>query len=79
MEQEWYYIYNYYKKDAKWRQRLEQDLKGLEYTNLPQKIKQENINKLYGNTLKTSITKLERYKGCPFSYYLQYGLKIKPI
>ncbi len=78
MEQEWYYIYNYYKKDAKWRQRLEQDLKGLEYTNLPQKIKQENINKLYGNTLKTSITKLERYKGCPFSYYLQYGLKIKP-
>lgn len=78
MEQEWYYIYEYYKKDIQWKQKLEQDLKGLEYTNLPQKIKQENINKLYGNTLKTSITKLERYRGCPFSYYLQYGLKIKP-
>ena len=26
----------------------------------------------------TSISKLERYRSCPFSYYLQYGLKIKP-
>ena len=43
-----------------------------------EKIKQENIDKLYGNKLTTSISKLEQYRRCPFSYFLQYGLKIKP-
>ena len=74
----WYYVYDYYKKDIEWNTKLEQNLKGLNYTNIPEKIEQTNIDKLYGNTLVTSISKLERYRSCPFSYYLQYGLKIKP-
>lgn len=78
IEKIWYYIYDYYKKDNEWNEKLKQDLKGLSYTNIPEKIEQENIDKLYGNTLTTSISKLERYRSCPFSYYLQYGLKIKP-
>ena len=78
IEKIWYYIYDYYKKDTDWNEKLQQSLKGLNYTNIPEKIEQENIDKLYGNTLTTSISKLERYRSCPFSYYLQYGLKIKP-
>lgn len=78
IEKIWYYIYEYYKKDTEWNEKLKQSLKGLNYTNIPEKIEQENIDKLYGNTLVTSISKLERYRSCPFSYYLQYGLKIKP-
>ena len=78
IEKIWYYIYDYYKKDTEWQEKLKQSLKGLKYTNIPEKIEKENIDKLYGNTLTTSISKLERYRSCPFSYYLQYGLKIKP-
>ena len=78
IEKIWYYIYDYYNKAQKWNEKLKTSLKGLDYTNIPEKIEQENIDKLYGNTLTTSISKLERYKSCPFSYYLQYGLKIKP-
>lgn len=74
----WYYVYDYYKKDENWNNKLQQSLKGLDYSNLPEKIKQENIDKLYGNKLTTSISKLEQYRRCPFSYFLQYGLKIKP-
>lgn len=74
----WYYVYYYYKKDVEWNEKLQQSLKGLSYTNIPEKIEQNNIDRLYGNTLVTSISKLERYRSCPFSYYLQYGLKIKP-
>ena len=74
----WYYVYDYYKKDVEWNGKLQQSLKGLSYTNIPEKIEQNNIDRLYGNTLVTSISKLERYRSCPFSYYLQYGLKIKP-
>ena len=78
IEKIWYYVYEYYKKDTEWNEKLKQSLKGLSYTNIPEKIEQENIDKLYGKTLVTSISKLERYRSCPFSYYLQYGLKIKP-
>ena len=77
IEDIWYLIYNYYKQNNNWKNQLEQDIQALNYTNLPQKIEKENIDKLYGNTLKTSISKLERYRSCPFSYYLQYGLKLK--
>ena len=73
----WYSIYQYYKQKTTWQEKLENDLQGLTYTNLPQDIKKENINKLYGNTLNTSVSRLEKYRSCPFSYYLQYGLKLK--
>ena len=73
----WYNVYKYYKSQNEWNKKLEEDLKGLEYTNLPENIKKENIDKLYGNTLNTSISRLEKYRSCPFSYYLQYGLRLK--
>lgn len=73
----WYNIYQYYKKKIDWQEKLINDLQGLKYTNLPQPINQENIEKLYGNTLNTSVSRLEKYRSCPFSYYLQYGLKLK--
>lgn len=43
---------------------------------MPSNISKESIQKLYGNVLKTSISRLEQYRACPFSYYLKYGLKI---
>ena len=73
----WYSIYQYYKEKNKWQEKLQNDLQGLKYTNLPQPIQKESIEKLYGNTLKTSVSRLEKYRSCPFSYYLQYGLKLK--
>ena len=42
-----------------------------------EQINEENIIKLYGNTLKTSVSKLEQYRKCPFSFYLKYGLQLK--
>ena len=73
----WYEIYQYYKSNSNWNEKFKEDLQGLEYTNIPRKIQKENINKLYGNNLNTSVSRLEQYRKCPFSYYLQYGLKLK--
>ncbi len=49
----------------------------IEYTNLPDSIFKEKIEKLYGSILKTSVSRLEKYKQCPFSYFLKYGLRVK--
>ena len=62
-------------------------MNALDYNIKPNKINQKVIDKLYGDTLKTSVSRLEQYKACPFSYYLKYGLnlsereefKIQPI
>ncbi len=73
-EEDWYEVYEWYKKNYK--SKLTRAMGGREYTNVPTNINVENIQKLYGNTLKTSISKLERYASCPFSYYLMYGLRL---
>ncbi len=70
-------VYNYYKNQNDYQISLKNDLEGLEYTNLPKDIDKEIVDKLYGNTLNTSVSRLEKYRSCPFSYYLQYGLKLK--
>ena len=77
ISQVWYEIYNYYKTQNEWKEKLNQDLEGINYTNLPKNIQKENIDKLYGNKLNTSVSQLEKYRSCPFSYYLQYGLRLK--
>ena len=76
IEGKWMAAYNYYMADDKWKHRLVYSLKALNYTNIPDKISKENVDALYGNTLKTSISKLEKYRTCPFSYYLKYGLNV---
>ena len=71
----WFDVYNWYDKNL--HSKLQEAIKGMEYSNLPVDLNEENVKKLYGKTLKTSISRLEQYKNCPFSYYLKYGLKLQ--
>lgn len=73
----WFEIYKIFYNDTNWSGKLESAVKALDFTNIPERLNNENIQKLYGNNLKTSISKLEKYKSCPFSFYLRYGLKIQ--
>ena len=73
----WFDIYKYYSNNENWKNSLDISIEGMNYTNNPENIKQELIDKLYGNKLKTSVSKLETYKSCPFSFHLKYGLNLK--
>lgn len=73
----WDLVEAYFEGKAEWKEKLKGVKKALSYQNKPEPIAQEKIEKLYGNTLVTSISKLEQYQSCPFSYYLKYGLKLK--
>ena len=72
----WFDVYNYYNNKKEWKDKLLKAVNLLEYSGAPEKIKKENIDKLYGNTIKTSVSRLEQYSACPFSYYIKYGLKL---
>ena len=69
-------ILKYYLENPKYKQLLKEHIKYINY-NYNENIEKENLEKLYGNTLNTSISRLERYNSCPFSYYLQYILNLK--
>ena len=76
IENKWFEIYNYYEQNEEWQEKLKNSIKALNYNIVPEKINEENIQKLYGDTLKTSVSRLEQYQSCPFSYYLKYGLNL---
>ena len=72
----WFKIYNIFDNNTEWKPKLESAIKALSYTNVPEQITKENVEKMYGDVLKTSVSRLEQYSSCPFSYYLKYGLKL---
>ena len=76
IEEYWYDIFSYFYQNEKWKYKLKNSLKGIYFTNKTSNISEEAINKLYGNVLRTSISRLEQYRACPFSYYLKYRIKI---
>lgn len=75
-EKLFYTIYEYYNKNKEYSSQLNENIKYINY-DFNEKIKQENVQKLYGNSLNTSISKLEKYNSCPYSYFLQYVLRLK--
>ena len=73
----WFQVYNWYEQNPYWKDKLQKALEGLTYTNNAEEINKQNIESLYGKTLKASISKLEKYQECPFSFHLKYGLNLK--
>ena len=73
----WFAVYEWYLKNDDWRQKLKESMKGFSHKSDAERITDENIKRLYGNTLKTSVSRLEKYRECPFSFHLKYGLKLK--
>lgn len=73
----WFEVYKFFEREELWKDKLDVAVKGLDFSNHPDNISEENMKRLYGDTLKTSVSKLESYQKCPFSFYLKYGLKLK--
>lgn len=50
---------------------------GFLYKNVVENLSSELARELYGNQLYMSVTRLEKYAGCAFAHFLQYGLHLK--
>ena len=51
---------------------------GLEFFVSNQKLSHKNVQKVYGRKIHTSVSRLEHYVNCPFSYFIEYNLAAKP-
>ena len=52
-------------------------INGLYYRNTIEYQSQKTSKKLYGDVMNTSVSRLEKYVSCPYSFYLKYGLKAR--
>lgn len=80
IDEKWLQAYKWFEEDTNFAEKSETIFKGLKYTNLVEKIPKDKIKRLYSNDngrLIFSVSRLEKYAQCPFSYYVQYGLKAK--
>lgn len=71
----WKGVYRWYSENEK--EKLESVLKGLQYRNTIEYQSKQATKRLYGETMNTSVSRLEKYVSCPYSFYLKYGLKAK--
>jgi len=42
------------------------------------RLEAETLRRIYGGSLITSYSRLEKFRGCPFSHFCTYTLKLKP-
>ena len=75
-EKLFFIVFEYYRNNKKYKNLLNNNIEYINY-NFNERINKDNIEKLYKNNLNTSISKLEKYNSCPYSYFLQYVLKLK--
>lgn len=73
----WWEVYKWYLSQEQWKQKCDRALSALFYTNKVDYIRIDRAKKLYGSPVRSSVSKLEKYVSCPFSYFVQYGLKAK--
>lgn len=68
----------YFEKDELFAPLLKSMLGFAEYANEPQKIDPVLAARAFGGEMKTSVSRLELYNNCPFSYFAKYVLKLRP-
>ena len=51
----WLEVYKIYSEDEEYKEKLDRGIQGLYYSNIGENINKENLDKLYGDILKTSV------------------------
>ncbi|WP_317856132.1 helicase-exonuclease AddAB subunit AddB [Chakrabartyella piscis] len=73
----WMDLYGYFANSPKWNPQIDILQKGF-VTNIKQeRLSPKIAKKLYGKTIFSSVSRLERFASCPFSYFMEYGVRAK--
>ena len=73
----WCELYNWYKKNPKWQEKVERFLEAGYYRKPLDALTEEAAKRLYWEEFETSITRMERFAVCAFSHFLTYGLGLR--
>jgi ATP-dependent helicase/nuclease subunit B len=74
----WEVVMDWYRQHPKYQNEYDKLIVALNYTGIAPEMTEAEASRLYGKNLRSSITRLEKYRQCPFSHYVRYGLKPEP-
>ncbi|MFT9597915.1 helicase-exonuclease AddAB subunit AddB [Mesobacillus sp.] len=73
----WWDVYDYYLKNHQWADTARKVLSSLFYENRTKQLSEEVTKELYGDEIQASVSRMELFNSCPFSHYVQHGLKLR--
>ena len=71
----WQDIYGFFDENSQWQKHLSLLKQGIGKTATPERLSPKTAKALYGKNIFSSVSRLERFAGCPFSFFAEYGLK----
>lgn len=73
----WWDVYDYYIKDHRWADTARKVLSSLFYENRTKQLSESVSKELYGEQIEASVSRMELFNSCPFSHYVQHGLRLR--
>lgn len=73
----WWDVYDYYIKNHRWADIARKVLGSLFYENRTKQLSEDVTKELYGEQIEASVSRMELFNSCPFSHYVQHGLKLR--
>ncbi len=73
----WNDVYNWYLKEPEFSSILSQIIRGLFFNPISAPLNKESLKRLYQGGIRSSVSRLEKYRACPFAYFATYGLRLK--
>ena len=73
----WQELYTWYKKHPELCHKIEQLVEASFYCNEQRQLSKETSKALYGEVIKSSVTRLEKFSACAYAHFLSYGLRLK--
>ncbi len=73
----WWDVYNWFASREEWQEKGKLLMGGVFYENKEENLQKATCSKLYGVHMKSSVSRIEKYKQCPFSHFISYGLRLK--
>lgn len=71
----WHAALSYFESTPPWPQRTSLLKEGLANKHSKDYLSAETTKKIFGDTLFSSVSKLERFSSCPYAYFMSYTMK----
>ncbi len=73
----WKDVMAYYNENKVWSNKVNTIINSLYDKNISEKLSDDTVKRIYNGKLYSSISRLERYVSCPYSYFIEYVISAK--